>query len=257
MQRKRGRPSNADRAASRTIHGNAGDGDKIGGSIRIDPPAPAAVQADVKPECVDIAAANPGFTAAVEGPQETGPNATIEPTTGAEIKRGPGRPRGATRKPISTSGVETLLLGIHSTLHAVFKADELAMDKEEARLLAQSYSDVAEFYPMMNFDPKYAALANFAGTIALVYGAKLTAFRLRKMMQGPRGQIVPRPQAQQRQQQNPIPENSFVSPNINGVDPGAINEKRDVPREARMSRIEGVGDIEFPPDHPLVSGKPN
>lgn len=260
------RRSNADRAAARAASGNANTGNSTSGATGNDQPAAEKVFGDVKqpggasvklePGSVDISALNPGFTAPAEGPIEAGPGVTTEPTTGAEIRRGPGRPRGATRKPISASGVETLLLGIHSTLQAVFKAEELGLDKEEARLLAQSYSDVAEHYPVLNFDPKYAALANFAGTISLVYGSKIAAFRLRKMLT-PRGlRQQPMPQAPRQAASTPMPETPFMSPEVNGVDLNAQG-RRDVPQEAKTSVIPGVGAIEFPDDHPMISGKPN
>jgi hypothetical protein len=261
MRRRRGRPSNADKAAARAANGNADAGNATGNATGSDQQAPGEIQDSIKaePGSVDISQLNPGFTAAAEGPIEAGPGATVEPTTGAEIRRGPGRPRGATRKPVSASGVETLLLGIHSTLHAVFKAEELSLDKEEARLLAQSYADVAEHYPVLNFDPKYAALANFAGTISLVYGSKIAAFRMRRAF-APRGSVrqQPMPQAPRQPQQTPVPDGAqFMTPEINGVDQNAPNAKREVPAEAKTSIIPGVGTVQFPDDHPMINGKPN
>lgn len=262
MPGKRGRPKGTTRAAASTVRSDAGTGDETSGSIRIDPAETVKVQANVEAEGFDIAAANPGFTAPVDGPQqEAGPNVTVEPTTGAEIKRGPGRPRGSgTRKPIAASGIETLLLGIHSTLLAVFKAPELDLDRDEAKQLAAAYADVAEYYPVLNFDPKYAALANFAGVVSIVYGSRVAAWRMRRMMT-PQQRSRPghlTPAAPQRaQQQTPVPDNTFVTPQVNGVDVTAQDQKRDVPLEARKSLIPGVGEIEFPTDHPMVNGKPN
>lgn len=200
------------------------------------------------PVTVDPTTFAGGFTDPVAGPQS--PESTTEPSTGETItRRGPGRPRGAARPKINASGVEKLLLGIHHTLRTVTGVEELDMNEHEARELANAYADVSEYYPIMNFDPKYAALANFVGVVSLVYGTKLMALKMRATMNKPAARPqAPRPNPQPTQP----PPNQFNGSEIPQEPPA---EKGPLPPELRKATIPGIGDIVFDEAHPMVTGR--
>jgi hypothetical protein len=200
-----------------------------------------------------------GFTDPVSGPQT--PESNTEPSTGETVqRRGPGRPRGTGARPkINASGVEKLLLGIHHTLRTVTGVEELDMNEHEARELASAYADVSEYYPIMNFDPKYAALANFVGVVSLVYGTKLMALKMRHSMNKIPRRASPITPAQQPMQ-NPVnaqstqtqpPVNEFNGQEVPAPEPA----KGPLPPELRKAHIAGVGDIVFDENHPLVTGR--
>lgn len=162
-------------------------------------------------------------------------------------KRGPGRPPGSTsrQKPtqINISGVEKLLLGIHATLHAAFKAPELELDEAEAKEIAKAYGDVAALYPALQIPAEVTAIANLAGVVSIVYGSRITAYRAR--MAGERRQ---RPQKAQ-----PFtPPNAPVPNQMNGAAPP--DKATPIPVDLRKGEIPGIGEVEFPEDHPLMRG---
>jgi hypothetical protein len=207
-------------------------------------------------DTVDPAVINAGFTDPVAGPQT--PEAVTEPSTGETVeRRGPGRPRGTgNRAKISASGIEALLLGIHNTLYTVFGAEELKLQDAEARELANAYAGVAAEYPALNFDPKYAALANFAGVVSIVYGTRLASFKMRMAMKKPAQRQAPVMQhgpTNNAPSMTQPPVNQFAGPEI----PTPEAPKGPLPAELRTAQIPGVGEIVFDPSHPLSGGKPN
>jgi hypothetical protein len=237
-------------AAKNTNSGNAdgiGNTENAGTESKIDLGPPVTV---------DPTTFAGGFTDPVAGPQS--PESTIEPSTGETVEpRRRGRPPGPSRPKIQASGVEALLLGIHNTLYTVFNVEELELQPAEAKQLATAYADVAAHYPMMNFDPKYAALANFAGVVSIVYGSRFMAFRMRHAMKSSspkgfagRGPIQQSPVNAQSQTVQP-PTNEFNGQEIPTPEP----VKRPLPPELRESNIPGVGKIVFDENHPLVRGK--
>jgi|SRR5580700_499698 hypothetical protein len=241
--------------------GNAGGGIKSDGNgaefvvSGVEKPG-AEGASNLAPDAVNPATVNAGFNDAVAGPQA--PEANTEPSTGETIARR-GRPRGSTNhSKVSASGIESLLLGIHNTLHVVFGAEELKLQQAEAAELANAYAAVAAEYPALNFDPKYAALANFAGVVSIVYGSRLAAFRMRMAMT--RGQrrvspIIPTTNTMTDAQSTIVqpPVNQF-----NGAEIPVQEEPRGpLPTELRTGIIPGVGEIVFDENHPLAKGKPN
>lgn len=75
--------------------------------------------------------------------------------------------------------METLLLGIHIQLAAVSKCPEIEFTPTEAANLANAISSVQEQYPATRIDPKIACLLQLGGTVAFIYGTKLSAIRIR------------------------------------------------------------------------------
>jgi hypothetical protein len=206
---------------------------------------------------IDPSAVDAGFTDPVQGPQT--PESTIEPSTGETVaapRRG--RPPGSsTKSRLNISGVETCLLGIHQTLSFAFGVPEIAMNEPEAKQLAEAYANVAQHYPVLQLPDKQLALVNFGSTLAIIYGAKYAAYKMRVAMS--------RPHVVQPIRQQPVrttgtgattnpPPNEFVAPAgqpANGVD---LTQKTatPVPLELRTGTIPGVpGEVVFPEDHPL------
>ncbi len=230
-----------------------------GGNVIADAPKAESV-GDI--DAVNPATLEAGFTDPVAGPQTTESN--TEPTTGETIGEAPRRPRG--RPPnsarINISGVETCLLGIHQTLAIAFGIPEIRMNSEEAEQIAKSYADVATHYPVMQLPEKQLALINFGSTIAIVYGAKLTAYKIRMAMSRPNVVTPIRPQPMKTSGPNATtapPANEFTMPVpqegvANGVD---LTQRETAPIDPKLrtGEIPGVGSVVFPEDHPLVGKK--
>ena len=180
------------------------------------------------------------------GSPETGSNGET-----GEIKRGRGRPPGsrngagtkAKAAPLNISGVEKVLLGIHTTLQAAFSIPELELSKEEASEMAKAYSDVAVFYPKLLLSDQVAATFNLLSVTAIVYGSRISAWRFRKSMER-KQPPPPRPDAALR-----------AAPPAPSPGEAPREQPRKVPDEARVGEIPGVGNIVFPADHELMGGK--
>ena len=239
MSRKPGRPRKADSVAGSDSDKPASAVDRAGdATVKV----PIDLASGIKP--VDVSEA--GFTAPVSGPVDPGPGSTQEALSGEEPKRGPGRPRGSSNRPkINVTGVETLLLGIHQALHTMTGVPEFDMNRDEAAQLAKAYEETAQFYPVLNLDPKLAATLNLVSVVSIVYGSKLLAYRLRRS-------LAPRRAAPAA----PVPAKAgFVptqppAPDINGVDFNAPKPPEMKP-EMRVGEIPGVGKVTFPEGHEL------
>lgn len=135
------------------------------------------------------------------------------------------------------------MLGIHSTLHVAFKIPELELEQGEAREIAKAYADVAEHYSFLKIDPKFAAVANLCAAVSITYGSRITAYRLRMANE----RALRRAQSPQTA---PFVEPTPAAPAANNGARRAMQTDATL----RTGHVEGVGDVEFPPDHPLVKG---
>lgn len=142
---------------------------------------------------------------------------------------------------------------MHAGLAAITGAEELKLDHSEAHDLAQAAKDVLDHYPALNlFDSKTAAWIMLTQTCAFVYGSRLMAWRMRSAS-------VPKMPLRSAPQPAPAPGPSPVmqapgGPQMNGNQSPPI-PTREIPPEARVGEIPGVGTVEFPPEHPLFGGK--
>ncbi len=136
------------------------------------------------------------------------------------------------------------------------------MNEEEAHAIAAAYAEAAVHYPILNLDPKIAATLNLCSTLAIVYGAKFTAFKMRKAMSRP-NVVTPMRPVPMKTAGNGLstspPPNEFPQPpqgeqQINGVDLKA-HDVPPVETRMRTGEIPGVGAVVFPEDHPLGGGK--
>jgi hypothetical protein len=152
--------------------------------------------------------------------------------------------------------MEQLLLGIHGTLAAATRASEFELDQQEARAIAEAYTEAAKHYPALNIDPKHAAIMNLGSTLSIVYGSRIIAYRARKSLE----------RAQRRTNSGAPPVAPQARPAAPQEQPAAVHVETingiPVPppmptAEIRTGEIAGVGNIVFPADHPLVSGRKN
>lgn len=240
---------NIEQPASADDSANVGASDANGGTVD------SVVYSG--PLTIDPSEFSGGDTTPVGSPDQSGDIA--EP-----IKRGRGRPRkdgSSGPRPqksgkgnINVSGVEKLLLGIHTTLSTSFRVPEIELDATEASELAKAYAEVAAYYPAWQIPDDVAAMLNLCGVVSSVYGSRLMAYRMRRAMEKRQfaaqnsavdvGAAPVNPQQQQAQSSQPPAAN------------GAVTEKpRIIPEEVRVGEIPGVGNIVFPADHPLMGGR--
>lgn len=108
-------------------------------------------------------------------------------TNGDAPKRKRGRPAGSRnaggnakqKTSLDISGIEKMLLGIH-TMGAIFlAAPELALSEAEAHEVAKATVNVAQYYDL-TADPKTLAWVNFGFVMAGIYGSKAFVIYARK-----------------------------------------------------------------------------
>jgi hypothetical protein len=108
---------------------------------------------------------------------------------GDTAKRKRGRPAGsgksAGRKgkekaaPVSVKGIEKVLYSLHAMAAAALKVEELELDQDEAKLLAEAVTEVASYYNT-TVDPKILAWAGLIGVCGQLYGPRFAAYKMRK-----------------------------------------------------------------------------
>lgn len=97
-----------------------------------------------------------------------------------------GRPRGSTNKTskskpsLDLSGVEKLLLTIHSSLASLSHIPEFEIAESEAKSMAEAFSRVARHYPVLDkISEKTIDHVNLFTVMAGTYGARVMAIKLR------------------------------------------------------------------------------
>lgn len=159
-------------------------------------------------------------------------------------KRGRGRPPGSGKKaPIDISGVEKLLLGIHQGLMLIGAPPEFALSSAEAHEISKAYAEVAKYYPALTLDNRYTAISTLGAQLSIIYGSRFMSYKMRTASE--------KRTPQQRANQSAPPQSPISE--TPGVAPPAKTEP--VSRELRTGEIPGVGNIEFPADHPLMGGR--
>ena len=258
MARGPGRPRKRDATDSGGIDGVEGgiDGNKSADSNASAATDAFTVAADAFSPS-DPAAGTGSYSEPVAG---TFTNAATAADNGTVSTARRGRPPGS-RNSVKTgtvdiSGVEVLLLGIHNTLAAATSIPEIEMNEAEAHKLASAYADVCRYYPVFALDPKVAAVLNLGSQVSLIYGSKIVAYRMRRAMEGPKPQhppvnpaVRPTPVAAPQTSAR-MPDNQF---NGKPLDPQPAPPSK----EQRTARVVGIGEVEFPADHPLLKGRAN
>lgn len=77
-------------------------------------------------------------------------------------------------------------------LAAGFDVEEMALDKEEAKQLAEGIGNVAQHYAV-EVNPKVLAWAGLAGVIGAIYGPRFAAIRMKKKAKSKKGEAEQEP----------------------------------------------------------------
>lgn len=247
MARPRGRPRKRDTIAPIGVVANASTASGIDAKGDDNDNAGTAAPGDGNGPAIVNPNATPGGYGEAVGNAPADDNGTVS-TSPDKPRRGRPPGSGGKASSIDISGVEKLLLGIHSTLQLVTGAQEFALSNDEARELAKAYADVAKYYPSLTLDNRYSAIATLGAQVSIIYGSRIMAYRMR-LASEKRSQGTQQRASQPAPAQQPVPVEQ-----MNGVaTPPAKAEP--VSKELRTGEIPGVGNIEFPPDHPLMGGR--
>ena len=118
-------------------------------------------------------------------PGDTGNGSDSGGTAGSGTATGTrrrGRPPGSTNAPRKTKtnlgGLESILLSLHAMASGFLEVPELALDPDEAKLMADAAAQVAAHYNHV-MNPKVLAWANLAMVCGGVYGTRYAAVRMR------------------------------------------------------------------------------
>lgn len=162
-----------------------------------------------------------------------------------------GRPPGSGNKtksvPAGISGIEKTLFGIHQMLGAII-APELALGEDDAHQMADAISAVNRHYQIRMFDAKTQDWLNLIMVAGAMYGSRVVAIRERVKVQRMARPAMPRAQTANAAPGNPA---SAVSP-MNNTPPAQQDQTTVAQtRVANTGIVPGIGEIQFPPDHPL------
>lgn len=135
-------------------------------------------------------------------------------------------------------------------------APELALGEDDAHQMADAISAVNRHYQIRMFDAKTQDWLNLIMVAGAMYGSRVVAIRERVKMQRMARPVMPRAQTSNAAPGNPA---SAVSPMNNtppaqratGFDPSGDQTTAAQTRAANTGIVPGIGDIHFPPEHPL------
>lgn len=132
---------------------------------------------------VDPAAA---FGADIRGSDDSG---TARTDDGTAPKRRGRRPGSSNKKAsLDLSGLEAILLSVHTMGAVALKSPELAIGKDEAEKLASAINQVQQYYPM-TVDPKTMAWLNLAGIAGMIYVPRLILMAKRQKVEKPKNEV--------------------------------------------------------------------
>lgn len=86
----------------------------------------------------------------------------------------------AKTKKLDAGALESLLLSVHFGLSAVLSTPEMALDGDEATKLASAAEKVSRHYDIPGLPEKMIDWSNMLIVIAMVYGPRFAAIRMRK-----------------------------------------------------------------------------
>lgn len=104
----------------------------------------------------------------------SGDNGTAKRKRGRPAGSGSKSGTGAKTQSLDITGVETILLNIHTMLAAATQVPELAINTDEANQLAKAVANVQQYYPM-HINPKTLAWSNLLMVAGSVYGSRAVA----------------------------------------------------------------------------------
>jgi hypothetical protein len=80
------------------------------------------------------------------------------------------------------SGVEATLLSLHQMGAAFFSIPDLALDKNEAKAMAEAIAEVSKYYSIPGLNPAHAAVVSLFLVMITTYGKRIPA-----ILRGARG----------------------------------------------------------------------
>lgn len=169
-----------------------------------------------------------------------------------------GRPLGSkSKQTISASGLEKLLFANMAMLKNITGVPEFDMNQTEAQTIAEAWAECAKYYPSLALAPEIAAPVNLGSVLTIAVFSRVAAFKMRRGFeraartpQSPIRPATPQPQPQPQRA-------ATTQEQVNGIAPQqSQSPSPPIPtQQMRTGTIPGVTDIEFPPDHELVSGR--
>lgn len=164
------------------------------GTVAAQPSSDAVVDGDGSAGIVETSGNGENGNDNIDGIAVVSPigNGNDAGNSGGSVKRGRGRPAGAGKPrigkrevaaPVSIKGIEKILFSIHA-MAASSITPELALEEQEAKLLAEAVAEVQSHYNM-TVDPKIVAWIGLAGVCGSLYGPRIAAYKLRKMTEEP------------------------------------------------------------------------
>jgi hypothetical protein len=142
------------------------------------------------------------------------------------------------------------LLGISATLRAALPVPEFELDSSEAKELAKAYTDVAQFYPSLRLGDHVTAMINLGSVVSIIVGSRIVSYKMRSASN----------RATARKDAGKPVTDIDMRGVLNNTPPAPSNGRapvapREVAEDVRTGEIPGVGNVVFPPDHPLMGGK--
>lgn len=209
-----------------------------------------------------IAPAGPGPSITIPGAVDPGSVGPSDEPISEPVGRRRGRPVGSTGSakaktlPLNVTGLEKLLVGIHGGLAVLSGRPEWSLDTEqgifdgktEAQFFAQSIKDVSDHYGNGLLDKKTLDWLNLGQCLAIVYIGRIYAIR-----STPKARVAPKvapPPVHQPERPATMHRTEPPINQMNGGSPAPPSENA-----ARRGIVAGIGEVEFPPDHPLMGGQ--
>jgi hypothetical protein len=115
---------------------------------------------------------------------------TGEPSEGAEQVEKPKRTRAPNKKKSDksdVSGLTSALVNIHALLAGMTQIPEIAIEREQAEVLATAASEVMQHYDF-GMNAEQQAWVNLMMVAGSIYGSKVFAYKIRKSQETEEGE---------------------------------------------------------------------
>lgn len=114
---------------------------------------------------------------------------TGEPADSVETVEKPKRTRAPNKKK-DVSGLTSALVNVHALLAGMTQIPEIAIDREQAEVLASAASEVMQHYDF-GMNPEQQAWVNLMMVAGSIYGSKVFAYKIRKSQETAEGETTP------------------------------------------------------------------
>lgn len=116
-----------------------------------------------------------------------------ESSEGAETPEKPKRTRAPNKKKADksdVSGLTSALVNVHALLAGMTQIPEIAIDREQAAVLASAASEVMQHYDF-GMNAEQQAWINLMMVAGSIYGSKVFAYKIRKSQEAEEGEATP------------------------------------------------------------------